>query len=87
VLPRALSRGAAGREIAGPRAIVIPGGLVSNRPQSPVLPAPCTWLARLGKRATEMASRPGMDSDVPLVVMRFPLVALLSSYQERSSCW
>src|SRR4030095_2607180 len=47
VLPLALGSGEAGREIEGPMAIVILGGLTSSTALNlVVLPALCAWLAR-----------------------------------------
>jgi Cu/Ag efflux pump CusA len=47
VLPLALGSGEAGREIEGPMAIVILGGLASSTALNLlVLPALCAWLAR-----------------------------------------
>jgi len=56
VLPLALGSGEAGREIEGPMAIVILGGLASSTALNLlVLPALCAWLARFKKRTEELA--------------------------------
>lgn len=53
VLPLALGSGEAGREIEGPMAIVILGGLASSTVLNlVVLPALCGWLARFSPPAT-----------------------------------
>jgi Cu/Ag efflux pump CusA len=54
VLPLALGSGEAGREIEGPMAIVILGGLASSTVLNLlVLPALCAWLARFERAAPE----------------------------------
>ncbi|MCC6883777.1 MAG: efflux RND transporter permease subunit [Verrucomicrobiales bacterium] len=56
VLPLALGSGEAGREIEGPMAIVILGGLASSTVLNlVVLPALCGWLARFNPPATDVA--------------------------------
>jgi CzcA family heavy metal efflux pump len=55
LLPLALGSGEAGREIEGPMAIVILGGLASSTALNLlVLPALCAWLARFAKRPVEI---------------------------------
>jgi len=55
VLPLALGSGDAGREIEGPMAIVILGGLTSSTALNlVVLPALCAWLARFKSEPDEM---------------------------------
>jgi Cu/Ag efflux pump CusA len=56
VLPLALGSGEAGREIEGPMAIVILGGLASSTGLNLlVLPALCAWLARFKRRSEDPA--------------------------------
>ena len=56
VLPLALGSGEAGREIEGPMAIVILGGLASSTALNLlVLPALCAWIARFKKEPDEFA--------------------------------
>jgi Cu/Ag efflux pump CusA len=56
VLPLALGSGEAGREIEGPMAIVILGGLASSTALNLlVLPALCAWLARFKTQPADIA--------------------------------
>jgi Cu/Ag efflux pump CusA len=54
VLPLAIGSGEAGREIEGPMAIVILGGLASSTILNLlVLPSLCAWLARFDRSGLE----------------------------------